>query len=99
MLAAWPLCLERLEAELPAEDFHTWVKPLQVLAQGDGLSLFAPNAFVVDTVRERYLSRIIELLRHYSGVDALSVRLEVGALARPDAVRPQVRVAPTRVRG
>ena len=66
MLAAWPLCLERLEAELPAEDFHTWIKPLQALPQGEGLALFAPNAFVVDTVRERHLDRIVELLRHFS---------------------------------
>ena len=26
---AWPRCLERLEAEFPAEDVHTWLKPLQ----------------------------------------------------------------------
>ncbi|MBC7991411.1 MAG: chromosomal replication initiator protein DnaA [Luteimonas sp.] len=84
MLAAWPLCLERLEAELPAEDFHTWVKPLQATAQGSGLALFAPNAFVVETVRERYFARILELLRHFSGEDELPVRLEVGALARPE---------------
>ena len=38
MLAAWPLCLERLEAELSAEDFHTWVKPLQATPQGSGLA-------------------------------------------------------------
>ena len=43
MLAAWPLCLERLEAELSAEDFHTWVKPLQATPQGHGLALFAPK--------------------------------------------------------
>ena len=82
MLAAWPLCLERLEAELSAEDFHTWIKPLQALTQGEGLTLYAPNAFVVDTVRERYLGRFIELLRHYTGQPGLPVRLEVGTLAR-----------------
>ncbi|MBB5207693.1 chromosomal replication initiator protein DnaA [Chiayiivirga flava] len=100
MLAAWPLCLERLEAELPAEDFHTWVKPLQ-LANGDGnaLALFAPNAFVVDTIRERYLARIVELLRHYSGEAGLQVRIEVGSLRRaePAAVaRPTSALAPAR---
>jgi chromosomal replication initiator protein len=87
MLAAWPLCLERLEAELSAEDVHTWIKPLQATPQGEGLTLYAPNAFVVDTVRERYLARIVELLRHYSGQGALSVRLEVGTTARAEPVR------------
>ena len=30
--------------------------------------LYAPNAFVVDTVRERYLARIRELLGHFAGL-------------------------------
>ncbi len=84
MLAAWPLCLSHLEAELPQEDFVTWLKPLQVEAEpdGSGLLLHAPNAFVVDTVRERYLSRILELLRQASGKTMASVRIEVGSLDR-----------------
>ena len=90
MHAAWPLCLERLEAELSAEDFHTWIKPLQVTPQGEGLALFAPNAFVVDTVREHHLGRIVELLRHYSGQDRLPVRLEVGTLARVKTPKPPI---------
>ena len=102
MLAAWPLCLERLEAELPAEDFHTWVKPLQ-LAPGEGsaLALFAPNSFVVDTIRERYLARIVELLRHYSGEAALQVRIEVGALRRAETapVAKPAGSAPVATRG
>ena len=53
METVWPRCLERLEAEFSAEDVHTWLKPLQASAQADGLVLYAPNAFVVDTVRER----------------------------------------------
>ena len=52
MDAAWPRCLERLEAELPAEEVHTWLRPLQVESHPDGLTLYAPNEFVVDQVRE-----------------------------------------------
>jgi chromosomal replication initiator protein len=48
---AWPRCLERLEAELPAEDVHTWLKPLQA-EQRDAMVLYAPNAFVANEVRE-----------------------------------------------
>jgi chromosomal replication initiator protein len=88
MHPAWPLSLARLETELSAEDFHTWIKPLQCTAQGEGLALYAPNAFVVDTVRERYLTRLVELLRHFADNGALAVRLEVGALARAEAPRP-----------
>ncbi|TKR30133.1 chromosomal replication initiator protein DnaA [Luteimonas gilva] len=79
-LDAWPRCLERLEAELPAEDVHTWLKPLQATQRDDALVLFAPNAFVVEQVRDRYLGRIRELLAHYAGTPEVS--LEIGALKR-----------------
>ncbi|GAB6195299.1 chromosomal replication initiator protein DnaA [Lysobacter xanthus] len=77
---AWPRCLERLEAELPAEDVHTWLRPLQAHVQDDRTVLYAPNAFVVDQVRERYLGRIRELLSYFAGTEDVS--LEVGALPR-----------------
>ena len=64
---AWPRCLERLEAELPAEDVHTWLKPLQAGTRDDGFVLYAPNAFVMEEVRDRYLARIRELLAHFAG--------------------------------
>ncbi|HUH89786.1 MAG TPA: chromosomal replication initiator protein DnaA [Lysobacter sp.] len=80
---AWSRCLERLEAELPAEDVHTWLKPLQSSLRDGATVLFAPNAFVVDHVRERYLDRIRELLAHFAGSDTVS--LEVGSLPRAAA--------------
>ena len=81
MLSLWPRCLEHLEAELPAEDVHAWLKPLQAFAQGEGLTLYAPNAFVVDTVRDRYLGRIRELASHYAGLPT-PVALTVGSMPR-----------------
>ena len=83
MDAAWPRCLERLEAELPAEEIHAWLRPLQAQAGADGLTLYAPNAFVVDRVREHYLARIRELMAHYVGGPA-PVALEVGSIKRVD---------------
>jgi chromosomal replication initiator protein len=79
-MEAWPRCLERLEAELPVEEVQTWLKPLQARLIDDGLVLYAPNAFVRDAVQARYLSRISELLGHYSG-NAL-VSLEIGSVIR-----------------
>ncbi len=84
MESVWPRCLERLEAELSAEEVQTWLKPLQVSPRGEGLALFAPNAFVVDTVRERYLGRIRELISHFAGLPT-PVSLEVGSLIREAA--------------
>ena len=81
MDSAWPRCLERLEAELPAEDVQTWLKPLHAEERAEGLTLYAPNAFVVDTVRERYLDRIRVLLAHFLG-EPLSVLVMVGSAPR-----------------
>jgi chromosomal replication initiator protein len=83
---AWPRCLERLEAELPAEDVHTWLKPLQASPRDDGYVLYAPNAFVRDEVRDRYLARIRELLGHFAGSSEVS--LEIGSLRRATPAPP-----------
>ncbi|HRN61852.1 MAG TPA: chromosomal replication initiator protein DnaA [Luteimonas sp.] len=77
---AWPRCLERLEAELPAEDVHTWLKPLQAARRADATVLYAPNVFIRDAVLERYLPRIRELLGHFGGGGEVS--LEIGSLPR-----------------
>ncbi len=77
---AWPRCLERLEAEFPAEDVHTWLKPLQARSHDSATVLYAPNAFVRDEVQSRYLARIRELLAHYAG--SREVLLEIGSLPR-----------------
>jgi chromosomal replication initiator protein len=74
----WSQCLQRLEQEFPAEDVHTWLKPLQASRNESALQLFAPNAFVVDQVQEHYLPRIQELASHYAGT-AIDVRLVVGS--------------------
>ena len=84
MMDAWPRCLQRLEAEFPAEDVHTWLKPLQALADDRSTVLYAPNAFVRDEVQARYMPRIRELLSHFAGVEEVS--LQVGSM--PRAVPP-----------
>ena len=72
-----------LEAELPEQQFNTWVRPLQAL-EGDGaLKLLAPNRFVVDWVNANLLPRIGELLRDESTGDAPIVTVEVGSRSTP----------------
>jgi chromosomal replication initiator protein len=74
----WKRCLDQLEGELAAEDLHTWLKPLQARDEDRCLLLLAPNAFVMETVRGRYLQRIGELVRALA--PGFSLRLEVGSL-------------------
>jgi len=90
-MEAWPRCLERLEAEFPAEDVHTWLKPLQAEERADGVVLYAPNAFIVEQVRDRYLPRIRELAQYFAG---LNVALEIGSRPRAaDSAPPALATA------
>lgn len=73
--------MQRLEAELSAEDVHTWLKPLQADAGDERLTLYAPNAFVIDEVRVRHLERIQQLANHFAG-SPVQVRLQVGTMPR-----------------
>ncbi|MBI5782521.1 MAG: chromosomal replication initiator protein DnaA [Gammaproteobacteria bacterium] len=86
--SVWKKCLERLEEELSAQQFNTWLRPLHAVQDNQMLRLLAPNRFVVDWVRERFLERIAELSSEYSG-GALSVQVEVGSQSRPVVVAPR----------
>ena len=59
----WPTCLNRFEQELSAQQFNTWIKPLQAelikTTLGDNaLRILAPNKFVQQWVKERFLAKI-----------------------------------------
>ncbi len=75
----WMQCLKQLQEELPTTEFNMWVKPLQAELSGNILTLFAPNRFVLDWVRERYLNRINSLLNQFCGNDIPSLHFEVGS--------------------
>lgn len=54
----WRHCLSHFEKELPAQQFRTWIRPLKVNADGNILTLIAPNRFVLQWIRDRFLERI-----------------------------------------
>jgi chromosomal replication initiator protein len=54
----WPTCLSRFEQELSAQQFNTWIKPLQAEIGDNALRILAPNKFVQQWVKERFLSKI-----------------------------------------
>jgi chromosomal replication initiator protein len=86
----WARCIDALEAELPEQQFNTWVRPLQVVEGPGTLKLLAPNRFVVDWVNENLLPRIGELLRDEATGDVPIITVEVGSRSAPmrSAVAP-----------
>ena len=61
MNSFWRYCLSHFEKELPAQQFRTWIKPLSCHADGNTLTLVAPNRFVLQWIRDKFLPRIQEL--------------------------------------
>ncbi|MCZ4059695.1 chromosomal replication initiator protein DnaA [Pantoea sp. LMR881] len=77
-LTLWQQCLARLQDELPATEFSMWIRPLQAELNDNTLALYAPNRFVLDWVRDKYLNSINALLNEFCGTDVPLLRFEVG---------------------
>jgi chromosomal replication initiator protein len=84
----WQLCLGRLEEELSAQQFNTWIRPLQIEDAKDELKLLAPNRFVMEWVRDRFLDRIVELVSDHSDQGDLRLSLNVGSLKKNNHDKP-----------
>jgi len=92
----WSRCMSTLEAELPEQQFNTWVRPLQAVEGVGALKLLAPNRFVVDWVNANLLTRLGELLRDASSGGAPIVTVEVGSRHKSHAQEGPA--APAKVR-
>ena len=102
----WPLCQQRLKDELKADEFSMWIRPLQAAEEDGSIRLFAPNRFVLEWVRDRYLSKVRDFLTELQGDKAPSVVLSVGekvplkteshpqAMPEKPVQAPQVRMPP-----
>ncbi len=63
----WPMVCERLLAELPEQQFNTWIRPLPPaeVRLDDGLTVLqvrVPNRFMLDWVRTQYSGRLEAIL-------------------------------------
>ena len=99
----WRRCLDRLEGELSAQQFNTWIRPLHAVEDSDELRLLAPNRFVRDWVSDHFADRISEVVNYLGPAKETRVVIQVGSreLPLPPAetpARPRARVggAPTK---
>jgi chromosomal replication initiator protein len=89
----WNQCIRVLQAELPEQQFNTWIRPLQAVDDGAVLRLLAPNRFVIDWLQQHYMERILQLVD--DGNANTEVVVEVGSRAPTTApavasnLRPQ----------
>ena len=76
-MSIWNQCLDRLQQDLPIQQFSMWIRPLQAEHGDAHLTLFAPNRFVLDWVRDKYFSQINNLLEEFCEDNAPQLRFEV----------------------
>lgn len=72
----WQQCVEQLRSELPTHQFNTWLKPLSFSFEAGTLVLSAPNRFIANWVRDKYLQRIVTLLKSFGFDGAVDVSIQ-----------------------
>ena len=70
----WKNCLSRLETELTAQQYNTWIKPLQLVGTTDDGVVYAPNKYILDTVERQFLVRIKAVLLE-SGMQTVALKI------------------------
>ncbi|MBI5333875.1 MAG: chromosomal replication initiator protein DnaA [Burkholderiales bacterium] len=88
----WQRGCQRLAAELPEQQFNTWIRPLPAADVVDGdetavVSVRVPNRFKLDWIRTQYAGRIESVLGDLAGkpvrLELLLASREPVALRRP----------------
>ncbi len=85
--------MDHLEHELTEQELNTWIRPLHALEDSTTLRLLAPNRFVMDWVRDRFLTRISKLAKDLAEDRERRVLLEVGT-GREEEAAPGTPVQP-----
>ncbi len=86
--AIWNKCLNHLEDELTPQQFNTWIRPLQAIEDTATLRLLAPNRFVMDWVKQKFMGRVDKLVSDYSQ-ENITVCLEIGSNRRVELAGPK----------
>ncbi|REL29059.1 chromosomal replication initiator protein DnaA, partial [Thalassotalea euphylliae] len=74
----WQRCLSVLQEELPAQQFSMWIRPLQCVVEDNIMTLYAPNRFVLDWVRDKYVERITTIVSLAETSNPPLLRFDVG---------------------
>jgi chromosomal replication initiator protein len=90
MNSFWRSCLTHFEQQLPPQQFKTWIKPLKFQATENELTLTAPNRFVLQWIRDRFLAEIERLAGEKFG-NEIAVNL---VLAEKEATAPPKALVP-----
>ena len=63
--AFWELCLDKFSKKLTNQQISTWIKPLALKANDGQCSIYAPNQFVLEWVKDRFDKEISLLAKEH----------------------------------
>lgn len=96
----WLDCLSRFEQELTPQQFNTWIKPLRFeTADANSCCIVAPNRFVLQWVKDKFLNRIENMGEQYFAKPfnlTLSLAAEKASAPAPTGAAPAPLVKPVK---
>jgi len=63
----WEKCLSKLEDEIDAREFNTWLRPLYAQDHDDEFILYAPNRFIKDWLNDNLMAQLNSTAQHFAG--------------------------------
>lgn len=69
--------VQQLEQNINTSEFNSWVKPLSFDLKENNFNIYAPNTFIEDFFREKYLPSIITFLENNIGRNKFILNLSV----------------------
>jgi chromosomal replication initiator protein len=92
----WTHCLGHFQTKLNAQQVNTWIKPLCMSVEADLIKISAPNRFVAQWVKDRFLPDIENLAQAYFDKPiTFQVIVDSKAKVEPSAVEPPLPVPAT----
>lgn len=90
----WSQSLKYLESDLNDQQFHTWIRPLQAVEEGNTIRLLAPSSFILDWVEKKLIHKIKEAVEQAAPINTPEIKLEIGDYAlnlieEPEPTVPQ----------
>ena len=80
----WPKILKVLENNLPEQQFHTWIRPLQAVEENNTLRIITTSSFMMDWVRKSHAKNIEQAVAQVIPIDTPTVIFEIGDYSMAD---------------
>ena len=66
----WAKAVDKIRPDIGDESVDLWLKPVEVLRlENNVLWIKVPNRFYLDGIKDRYLKKLLAILRDISGMD------------------------------